>query len=356
MASPESPSRRVASPRRSRPRGALGGIDLGGSKIQAIVVDDADTVLGEARQPTPERGGPPTIAAAMADTLQRAAAAAELEPAALDGVGVCSPGAVDTVAGTVARAGNLSGWTEPFPLAAVLSESLGTRVRVANDVQAATAAEFQRGAGAPYRSLIGVFWGTGIGGGIILDRKPWLGRGAAGEIGHMVVRRGGARCPCGRRGCLEAYAGRAAMEAAARRAHKRGHKTQLFELMHKHDRTHLTSSIWARALDREDPLATKLIDRAVEALGAGIASAINLLDVEAVVLGGGLGVRFGDPMARRIEAAMHPHLFVDDRPPAVHVAALGDLSGAIGATLSLRETSASRHPRPQRRRRPRSAP
>ena len=77
----------------------------------------------------------------------------------------------------------------------------------------------------------------------------------------------------------------------------------------------------------------ELIERAVEALGAGIASAINLLDIEAVIIGGGLGVRFGQPMAERISTAMHPHLFNDTRPPAVRVAALGDLGGALGAAL-----------------------
>jgi glucokinase len=83
-------------------------------------------------------------------------------------------------------------------------------------------------------------------------------------------------------------------------------------------------------------LAETLIERAVKALGAGIASAVNLLDVEAVVIGGGLGVRFGQPMAERISTEMHPHLFNDTRPPAVRVAGLGDLGGAIGAALLVR--------------------
>ncbi len=138
-----------------------------------------------------------------------------------------------------------------------------------------------------------MFWGTGVGGGLILDGKPWLGRGGAGEIGHMVVKLDGAQCPCGRRGCMEAYAGRAAMEARARREVEKGAKTDLFKLMKHRGRTRLTSSIWPHALEQDDPLAIELIDRAVEALGAGIASAVNLLDIEAVIIGGGLGVRFG---------------------------------------------------------------
>jgi glucokinase len=149
----------------------------------------------------------------------------------------------------------------------------------------------------------------------------------------MVVRRGGAHCPCGRRGCMEAYAGRLAMETRARREADKGAKTDLFKLMKERGRTRLTSSVWEHAIAQEDPLATELIERAVKALGAGIASAVNLLDIEAVIIGGGLGVRFGQPMAERISSQMHPHLFNDERPPAVRVAGLGDLSGAIGAAM-----------------------
>jgi glucokinase len=126
------------------------------------------------------------------------------------------------------------------------------------------------------------------------------------------------------------------MEARAREKHDEGHKTDLFKLMEHRGRTRLTSGVWAKALEHEDKLAIELIDEAVEALGAGIASAVNLLDCEAVVIGGGLGVRFGEPYVERIKAAMQPHLFVDDRPPAVMLAALGDLGGAIGAALLAR--------------------
>jgi len=312
---------------------AFGGIDLGGTKIEAIVADASHRVLGSARHPTPTGGGPVDVAHAMATALREAANAASLRPSQLRGVGVGSPGTVDARAGTVSHADNLPGWLTSYPLASTLESALGTRVVLGNDVAVATVAEFELGAGKPYQSLLGVFWGTGIGGGLILGGAPWRGRGAAGEIGHTVVRQNGRRCPCGRRGCVEAYAGRAAMEARARRLHARGAKTKLFELAAEHDRDRLTSGIWERALEHGDALATKLIDRAVEALGAGIASAVNLLDVEAVVIGGGLGVRFGEPYRVRIVDEMLPHLFNDTRPPAVHVAALGDLGGALGATL-----------------------
>jgi glucokinase len=256
-----------------------------------------------------------------------------VESGDLTSAGVGSPGDVDESSGSVSQARNLPGWGGTFELGPWLSDALGTDVSVGNDVGVATGAEAELGAGRHYDSLVGVFWGTGVGGGIILDGKPWLGRGAAGEIGHMVVKKGGARCTCGRRGCVEAYAGRAAMEIEARKRHEKGAETDLFKIMKKRDRDRLTSGIWARALKANDPLAEELVDRAIEALGAGIASACNLLDFEAVIIGGGLGVRFGEPYVKRIRKAMQPHLFSDDNPPDVKVAALGDFGGGIGAAL-----------------------
>jgi glucokinase len=311
-----------------------GGIDLGGTKIQTAIVDEDHSVLGSARRATPTSGGPEDVAREMAAALRDAARAAELDLASLAGVGVGSPGTIE--GGDVSSARNLPGWEGTFALAGALESALGVQVKVGNDVQVATEAELELGAGRPYESLLGVFWGTGVGGGLILDGKPWTGRGGAGEIGHIVVKMNGARCTCGRRGCMEAYAGRAAMEIQARKLQEKGRHTDLFKLMKEHDRTRLTSGIWERALAHEDKLATELIERAIQALGAGIASAVNLLDVEAVIIGGGLGVRLGDLYAKRIVEAMGPHLFADERPPHVHVAELGDLGGAIGAALLVR--------------------
>jgi glucokinase len=172
-----------------------GGVDLGGTKIEAVAVDDADQVVGQARRSTPTEGGPEAVAEAMAAALREAAAAAGVDPSELAGVGVGSPGSVDAQAGTVAKAGNLPGWEETFPLAEALSRALGVEVRLGNDVGVAVEAEAALGAGRRYGSFLGLWWGTGVGGAIFVDGRRWLGRGSAGEIGHMVVRLGGARCP-----------------------------------------------------------------------------------------------------------------------------------------------------------------
>ena len=340
-----------------------GGIDLGGTKIQTVVVDDRFDVLGQARRPTPTDGGPEKVAEEMAGAMRDALEAAKLKEEDLAGIGVGSPGDVDTRTGAVSQARNLPDWEGSFELGRWLGHELGVPIVVGNDVGVAVEAEAHLGAGRKYRSLIGVFWGTGIGGGIVLDGKRWLGRVDAGEIGHTVVKMNGRKCTCGRRGCLEAYAGRSAMEARARKEHSKGRKTDLFKLMKQHKRERLTSGIWARALEHGDKLAEQMIERAIDALGAGVASAVNLLDVDAVVLGGGLGVRLGAPYAERLADAMQPHLFEDSRPPAVRVASLGDLGGAIGASLLIetrprtraarpRQASAARTPRKRAPRRP----
>jgi glucokinase len=310
-----------------------GGIDLGGTKIQTVVVDAENKVLGESRRPTPTTGGPEEVAREMEAALREAAAQAGLGTRELAGVGVGSPGDANEATGVVSDARNLPGWIGPFPLGDHLSAQLGVPVRIGNDVQVAVQAEFELGAASEFNTILGVWWGTGVGGGMILDGKPWLGRGAAAEIGHVVVKMGGARCTCGRKGCMEAYAGRMAMEIKARKEVHRGAKTKLFEIMEERDRDRLTSGVWERALQHGDDLATRLIDRAVKALGAGVASCVNLIDPEAVIIGGGLGSRFGEKYVRRIAARMHPHLFVDERPPAIRLAALGDLGGGIGAAL-----------------------
>jgi glucokinase len=312
---------------------ARGGIDLGGTKIQTVVVDADNRVLGESRRPTPATGGPEDVAREMAAALREAAAQAGLGTRDLAGVGIGSPGDADERTGVVSDARNLPGWQGPFPLGEHLSEQFGVPVRIGNDVDVAVLGEFELGAGQQFGTILGVWWGTGVGGGLILDGKPWIGRGAAGEIGHVVVKRGGARCTCGRRGCMEAYAGRLSMEIKARKEVKRGAKTDLFKIMEERGRDRLTSGVWERALKNGDDLATTLIDRAVKMLGVGIASSVNLIDPEAVIIGGGLGTRLGEKYVRRIASAMHPHLFVDNRPPEIHLASLGDLGGAIGAAL-----------------------
>jgi glucokinase len=322
---------------RPSPMSARAGVDLGGTKIQTVIIDDQHAVTGQTRVPTPKQGGPQAVADAIVATIRDACGRAGIEPSALAGIGVGSPGTIDDAAGTVTQAFNVSpDWEGSFPLAGAIGAELGcATVRLGNDVTVGTEAEFQLGAGREFQSLLGVFWGTGVGSGIILRGQPWFGRGSAGEFGHMVVKLGGATCTCGRIGCIEAYAGRKSMELRAQALKEDGRNTKLFKIMKQKGRENLSSGVWAKALEDEDKLAIELIERALEALSAGIASAVNLLDVEAVVIGGGLGTRLGEPYVAKIRERMLPHLFVDKHPPVVRLAALGDLGGAIGAALQV---------------------
>jgi len=311
------------------------GVDLGGTKIQVVVLGRHHHVVGKARRPTPTTGGPAAICAAIVAALGDAADDAGIRLVDLVGVGIGAPGAVDAGAGTLAHAGNLSEWDAPYPLAAAVADPVGVPVALGNDVAVGVLGELEYGVGRDLSDALGVWWGTGVGGGVVLGRRLWRGRGAAGEIGHVVVQRGGRAEPRGLVGTMEAYAGRRNMEAIAHEAVAAGRSTVLFDLMEAQGRTRLSSRVWADALAQADPLAEEIVADALSAIAAAAASAVNLLDLEAVILGGGLGSRFGPPMAARLADAMHPHLFRPEQPPRVVAAELGDLGGAIGATLLL---------------------
>ncbi len=309
------------------------GIDVGATKIEVVITGADFTPNGQARIATPIRGGPAAVVTAVETAVTEALAASSAKRLTAVGIGV--PGEVDAATGAVSHSPNIRGWSASYPLRTELESRFGTPVAVENDVRIALLGEHRIGAAAPYRDVLAVWFGTGVGGALLLDGVIRQGRlGACGEIGHAVAWPGGRRCTCGRRGCLEAYAGRASMEHRAKERADKGDKTILFTLMKKAGRTRLTSGVIARALDQGDRLANELINDAVRAAGPVIASAVNVLDVDAVIIGGGLGTRLGQPFARRIHRAMQPHLLNDGRKSVPVVSAgLGDLSGALGGVV-----------------------
>jgi glucokinase len=309
------------------------GVDLGGTKIQTVVLRD-EKVVGSARVLTPQTGDPSDVIDAIVGTIGTSLKAGALAEDDLGGIGIGTPGEIDARAGAVLLAANVPGFTDRVELGPRVSAAFnGVEVTVDNDVSVGVLGEHRRGAGRPFENVLGVWVGTGVGGGLIIDGELHDGRGTAGEIGHMVAKPGGRRCSCGRRGCVEAYAGRARMERRARRLVERGRKTSLFRIMRKRGRERLTSGVYARALERGDRMTHELIEDATWALGIGLASAQNLLDLEAIIVGGGLGDRLGQPFVDRIVEQMTPHLFVSGNPPIVLRAELGDLSGAVGAAV-----------------------
>lgn len=302
------------------------GVDLGGTKIYGVVVE-GDEVRTEAKRKTPTQGGPLAVVDAMAALVGDLGGTAGVE-----GLGVGAPGVVDPDARTVRQAPNLPGWMEPFEVSGALSEALGgLPVEVDNDVNVGTYAEHRLGAGRGAQDLLGVFVGTGVGAGLVLGGVLWRGpTGAAGEIGHMVVRRGGRVCGCGGRGHLEAYAGRAAMERRAREIEAKGRFTALVDLA---PARRMTSGVFVKALAAGDAVAVELIDEAVAALGAAVASAVALIDIPLVVIGGGLADRLGPAFVSRVETAVRAELFPKSPGLRVVPGDLGDRGGAIGAAL-----------------------
>ncbi len=309
------------------------GVDLGGTKIEVVVVNADRKLRGQSRVPTPTDGGPQSVVDAIVDAVGAACADAGCKPSALKGIGIGAPGAVDAAKGVLSHAPNIPGFADAYPLANAIGKACGAKVRLGNDVGVAVLGELELGAGRKLDSFVGIWWGTGVGSGIVLHREMWHGRGAAGELGHTVIQRGGLAEPNGMVGTMEAYAGRRNMETRAREAVAAGRTTVLFDLMEAAGKDRLSSSVWAKALAQGDALAEELIGEGVDAIAAAAANAINILDVDAIILGGGLGTRFGQPMADRIGTAMRPYLFQPDKPPPVVTAALGDKGGAIGATL-----------------------
>ncbi len=306
------------------------GIDLGGTKIYAVVFDGTK-VLAEGKAKTPVQGGPLAVVDAMAAVVR------ELGPLeGVEGVGVGAPGVIDPNDGTVQQAPNLAGWMEPFDVAGALSSALDDLpVAVDNDVNVGTLAEHRLGAGKGADNFLGVFAGTGIGAGVVLDGELRRGpTGAAGEIGHMIVRRGGRLCGCGGRGHLEAYAGRASMERRARDLEHKGRDTILVDLA---PGRRMTSGVFVKALAAGDAVAIELIDDAVGALGVAIASCVSLLDIALVVVGGGLADRMGPSFVKRVEEACRADVFPRNPDLRIVPAALGDRGGSMGAALMAAE-------------------
>ena len=305
------------------------GVDLGGTKILAAHVDDAHEVVAREKVKTPVDGS-----GAVIEAIVGAVESLGVRP---DVVGVGAPGPVAD--GVVMTAPNLVGWTQPVPLSDELSDALGVPVVVDNDATVGALGEWVAGAGQGSRFLLGVWLGTGVGGGLVLDGRPYRGAtGAAGEFGHMVIRPDGERCGCGRRGCVEAYAGRASMERSVGVLEASGRHSSLQAIAAERGKYRLTSSVWAQALRDGDEVATELIDAAVEAVGIGVATAVNLLDLDCIVVGGGLTEKLGQAIADRIRVAAVPRILTPNGSRRFVAAQLAELAGVIGAAQLARST------------------
>ena len=321
--------------------GPVAAIDLGGTKILAAIVGPNGHILSRAKKKTGKDRKADTVIERMADCVRDAAREAGVPPTDLRGLGVGAPGPVDPETGVVKLAPNL-GW-ENVPLREELHRRLSLPVAVGNDVSVAVLAEHLAGAGQGVRHMVGIWPGTGIGGGLVLDGKMHGGAGQlAGEIGHITVKANGPKCGCGGRGHLEAMASRTAIVRDIVRAVKKGEKTALTGIAGK-DLARVTSGDLADAWEEGDKLVRKFIGRAAKYLALGIASIANLLNPELVVLGGGLVEGLGDPFVEDIRRHVRSlPLRTSTGSLRIERSALGDDAGISGAAILVRRLSIHR--------------
>jgi fructokinase len=299
------------------------GVDLGGTKIEAIALGEAGEapeILLRRRIATPRERGYDAVLEATAGLVEAIARDAGLDPRRAP-VGVGMPGGV-TRAGLVKNSNTVCLNGRPFR--SDLEARLGRPIHFDNDANCFALAEARFGAAAPYRAgvVFGVILGTGVGGGVILSGEAWPGaQGIAGEWGHHAVyctRAGGGgdepACYCGRRGCMELYASGPAVEADY--ARRSGAPLRLAEIARRAG---------------EDPHARAAIDALLDAFGRGLANVINILDPTAVVLGG--GVSNLDLLYTEGRARVAHYVFNDELTTPILRNALGDSSGVLGAAL-----------------------
>lgn len=309
----------------------VAGVDVGGTNIEVGLVDDGHRVLDRTKSATPTEG-PESVVDAIVELVGTL-------DGEVTGVGVGFPGAVHH--DRVVKVPNLAGWSETVDIVGMLGSRLGVPVALGNDANVGLLGEWLAGAARGHGDVLGVWMGTGIGGGLVLGGRPHTGSmGAAGEIGHVVIRADGALCSCGNRGCVEAYAGRRTMADTAHALVDAGRETTLFDIQRDEGKDQPTSKVWERALQDGDELATELFDAAVEAVGIGVANTVNLLDLAMVVVGGGMAEKLGQDLADRIHAAARPWMLSPNPALAFVVAELGDDAGVVGAASLARAKAA----------------
>jgi len=313
------------------------GMDLGGTKILGAVVDPKGRIVSEAKTKTKSEGGPDAVIERIARTARQAARRAKIGWVDVGAVGIGAPGPVDPTTGVVYNPPNLPGWDE-IRLGPRLSEALGVPVYVENDVNLGTLGEYTQGAGQGTVDMVGIFVGTGVGGGLILNGQLRSGfRHAAGELGHMIILADGPVCGCGRRGCLESVASRTAIERDIQLGLAAGRESRITEWMGEGGG--LTSRVLAQAVRQDDPLVTEIMSRAQWYLGLLTASVVNLVDPEIVVFGGGVAEALGEQFLAPIRVTARQYYIQQAGADRVRIVAakLGDHAGVLGAAVLARQ-------------------
>jgi len=314
----------------------LVGVDLGGTSLLAIATNTEGKILGEKKRKTRAKEGASAVLKRIAETIRDTVhgAGARLKNVRAIGLGV--PGPLDPKTGVVLHAPNLGPTWNNLPVAAYLSETLGCPVYLANDVNVGAIGEYALGAGKGFRNLVAIFVGTGIGGGIILNGKLYRGtRCSAGEIGHTILMADGPLCGCGKRGCAEALASRTAIEREIRAGILAGQESLIPTIMEELGRESMSSSVIATALEQGDALTQDVVARAEYYMGLLVASIVNVLDPEVVVLGGGVVERLGTSYIEPVRKTAERYYLNQLDKDRIHIVEtqLKGYAGVLGAAI-----------------------
>jgi glucokinase len=312
------------------------GVDLGGTKILAGVFKNSLECIATAKLSTKSQRGVARVVERIARCVQDAVDEADLTMKNIAGVGIGAPGAVNFENGTVIFAPNMEGW-ENVPLKREMEKVLGVPVFVENDCNIAALGVYVAELKAKPRSMVGIFVGTGIGGGLVINGELYSGFGhTAGEIGHMVLDVNGPRCGCGNKGCFEALASRTAIFQEIKLGLKAGQKTLLTDMLGE-DLKDLRSNDLRKAIRRGDKFVDKVVEGAAEYIGIATANLINILNPEVVVLGGGvIQALQSEMMSVIVETAKDYAMAGTMKGVEIIASDLGDDAGITGGAVLAR--------------------
>ena len=307
------------------------GIDIGGTKILTCLLNKDFAIRAEIKAKTKPDKGERFFIKSIIDSIHFVLREAKIQPRDIIGIGIGCPGFIDPDKGVIAGSPNIP-FLKNFPLAKRISKATGLPVVLGNDVQTGLYGEFQFGAARGHKNVVGIFMGTGIGGAMILDGRPYRGTsGSAGEVGHIQLDPGGPACGCGQHGCLEAFAGRLAISAEAATLAARRQAPHLAKEAGT-DVRNIKSGALARAIRAGDDAIEDLLRSKAKKVGLVMANLVNILNPDMIVLGGGVVEAMPSIIVRQAEKTMRRYaLPTSSQHVKVAVAKLGDHSIVMGA-------------------------
>ncbi|MBI4286066.1 MAG: ROK family protein [Chloroflexi bacterium] len=310
-------------------------LDLGGTKILAVLVSRDGHIIDSERRPTLATEGPPRVIERLFGAVDSLLERGGLDLSQLDSISIAAAGAINYEEGIVTLSPNLPGWRN-IPLRDMVRERYGIEVFLMRDANAAALGEQRYGAGRGAHHLIYLTVSTGIGGGIIIDGKGYIGHsGGAGEIGHITIDVNGPVCSCGNKGCLEMLASGAAVAREARRRITAGERSALTEMVSSNIEA-ITAEYVGAAARANDRLAQDVIAQAANYLGVGLVNIVNIFNPELVIIGGGLA-KLGDLLLEPARQVVMARAFpMAAQAVRIVPAALGDDAGVLGAALFAR--------------------